>query len=503
MEEQTKELINSILIKKPNYYGVYKHEIYTIQLKLCFYNNKIIIPERVNIVAYCFWDKYFNLEKQISWTDFEQSFKDEFNIYVQNTNEFKKILCDNDDNIQLEKYLDLTNKYNGIYELYQKITEKNPIIYYVNETNKLYVDETLLGKYIVSISSVGNHVAALTNEGHLYMKGENLYGQLGIPTLYAREYKLNKYFIEHNIHIKKVVCGYANTGIITLDNNLYMWGYGGQGRLGNGSIIDLHIPTKITTFNNNVKDLQLGSCHTCVLTNDGKVYTFGRSYYTGINTSNDILVPTLIPFSEKIESISIGGGGYHTMALSITNKLYMWGHNRVGQLGCLKNNLPIDNDMAAYSPIPIHIKELDSLNIVKINAFWANSVITCANGNIYVCGKNFNGQIPINDNSIFKINERGDSYLDRFTKISSDIKNIYFNDKSVIIIKSGISTNKILDVVFSKKYKIFLISKYTINTLEKLCLDKLKHFDFYDTIKSYLAPSDKITIQSSEEIDFN
>jgi alpha-tubulin suppressor-like RCC1 family protein len=504
MDLRINELIHSISKKEPNYFGFYKEEIYTIQLELCDYNSTLIIPDKINVSAYCFIDKYFDLEEKIDWIKFEKSFRNEFNKYVHNTDMFKQILCDENNNVNLDKYIELTNKYNGIYELYQKVTDKNTIVCFLNRYKKISYNERLFGQHIISISSVGNHIAALTNEGHLYMMGSNTYGQLGNSDLIPiSNFKLNTYFIQNNIRIRKVVCGFAHTGVITFENDLYMWGSGEHGRLGNNLTTDTSVPTKITVFNKNVKDLQLGSCNTCVLTNDGKVYTFGQNYYTGINTHNNILIPTLIPFDEEIESISIGGGGYHTMALTRNSKLYMWGQNRVGQLGFHKTHLPVNNENASYSPTPIHIKEVDSLNIVKINAFWANSVITCKNGDIYVCGKNSSRQIPIYDTTIFKINERGDLYLDKFTKLNSDIKNIHFNTKSSITIRSGISTNKILDITTSENFKFFLISKYKINTLQQKCIDKLKHFDFYDLIKSYLLPSDKLTIHSSEEIDFN
>lgn len=34
-----------------------------------------------------------------------------------------------------------------------------------------------------------------------------------------------------------------------------------------------------------------------------------------------------------IKQISVGPGGYHTIALTVSGTVYTWGHNRVGQLG--------------------------------------------------------------------------------------------------------------------------------------------------------------------------
>lgn len=481
MENKIKKLRDSISKQEPNYFGMYIEEIYKIQLELCL-NSKCTIPDNVDVVAYIFWNKYFGSEKEVKWYFFKKYFNQEFFPYVHIENKFKEILCENY-LVKLDKYFDLTR--DGIYELYQKVSDYNTTIYYLNENNELRYDTTLLGQHIISISSGGDFAAALTKEGHVYVKGHNDFGQLGIPGGQTTHFEPNRFFFCNDIRVKKIVCGYAYTGAITFDDKLYMWGAGENGRLGNGLTINTYVPTKISV---NVKDVQVGSTHTCFLTNDGKVYTFGKSYFTGINTHTDILTPTLLPFNEQIQSISIGGSGYHTMALTVTNKLYTWGQNRVGQLGIPKVDLPVNSEKASYSPVPIHVKDVDSLNIININAFWANSVITCKNGDVYVCGKNIN--IPINTK--FEINERGDSYLDKFTKIN--VKNIHFDQKKVVIIKSEFSTDKVIDVAFGSKYKMFLIQKYKLSNLQNVYLNKFNHFDFCNIIKSYLLPSDTILI---------
>ena len=64
-----------------------------------------------------------------------------------------------------------------------------------------------------------------------------------------------------------------------------------------------------------------GSVHSCVLTREGTVYAFGKHEYTGHGDDEDVLEPRLIhAFSGGSEAlvrqISVGPGGYHTMALT-------------------------------------------------------------------------------------------------------------------------------------------------------------------------------------------
>ena len=48
-----------------------------------------------------------------------------------------------------------------------------------------------------------------------------------------------------------------------------------------------------------------------------------------------MLVPRLLDaFGDKhVKQISVGPGGYHTIALTTDREVFTWGHNRVGQLG--------------------------------------------------------------------------------------------------------------------------------------------------------------------------
>jgi len=37
---------------------------------------------------------------------------------------------------------------------------------------------------------------------------------------------------------------------------------------------------------------------------------------------------------EPVQGVSVGPGGYHTLTVTVTGRIFSWGHNRVGQLGC-------------------------------------------------------------------------------------------------------------------------------------------------------------------------
>lgn len=78
---------------------------------------------------------------------------------------------------------------------------------------------------------------------------------------------------------------------------------------------------RVDGLHSKVKEVYAGSVHSCVLTREGTVYSFGKHEYTGHGDVHDVLEPRLIPaFSGGSEAIvrqiSVGPGGYHTCALT-------------------------------------------------------------------------------------------------------------------------------------------------------------------------------------------
>ena len=123
--------------------------------------------------------------------------------------------------------------------------------------------------------------------------------------------------------------------------------------------------------------------HTLTLTIDGRVYSCGKKEYTGHGSVSDVMVPTLLDAFEgtKVEQISVGPGGYHTIALTsgrrnnrekgscssydddeeeFIHHVFTWGHNRVGQLGISNKTLHanVNYEGAYFSPQPIRVSYL-------------------------------------------------------------------------------------------------------------------------------------------------
>jgi alpha-tubulin suppressor-like RCC1 family protein len=86
-------------------------------------------------------------------------------------------------------------------------------------------------KGIIKIESGGDFNICLDNEGNLYSWGSNRYGQLGITG--TNTYKINKPMKINLPHgVSKVIdfsCGEEHAAILTEEGKVFTWGYGNDG----------------------------------------------------------------------------------------------------------------------------------------------------------------------------------------------------------------------------------------------------------------------------------
>ena len=70
---------------------------------------------------------------------------------------------------------------------------------------------------------------------------------------------------------------------------------------------------------------------------------------------------------KHICQISVGPGGYHTIALAVSGAVYTWGHNRVGQLG-YDNATDFDRNKegAYFLPTPTPVEFLADKQVCQV-----------------------------------------------------------------------------------------------------------------------------------------
>lgn len=110
-----------------------------------------------------------------------------------------------------------------------------------------------------------NMTVALTNTGHVFTMGSNLYGQLGNPNSDGKlpglvQDRLVGEFVE------QISCGEHNIAALTSRSELFTWGRGLNGRLGHGDTEDRNLPTFVEALRDrHVRNIVCGSNYmTCI-----------------------------------------------------------------------------------------------------------------------------------------------------------------------------------------------------------------------------------------------
>ncbi|KAK5576748.1 hypothetical protein RB653_007892 [Dictyostelium firmibasis] len=222
----------------------------------------------------------------------------------------------------------------------------------------------LSNKGIIKVVSGWGHSLALSKFGELYSWGFSNDSQTGHGFLIDKPIKVPK-LISSDFKFKNVFSGSDFVIALTDKGELVSFGSNEFGQLGNGTQINQEFPTIIKSgFNYNHdkfnkiiesaaeggrfdKRISCGFSHCLILNDSGELFTFGwnGNGQLGIGNSSSSsnssritnqTIPIKLDSSrlfdgEKIEMVSAGRN--HSVALTQSGRLYVWGNSNHGKLG--------------------------------------------------------------------------------------------------------------------------------------------------------------------------
>ncbi|XP_008831265.1 X-linked retinitis pigmentosa GTPase regulator isoform X5 [Nannospalax galili] len=187
----------------------------------------------------------------------------------------------------------------------------------------------------VKLAACGrNHTLVSTDKGSVYAAGGNNEGQLGLGDTDDRDTFHQITFFAHSDPIKQLSAGANTSAALTEDGKLFMWGDNSEGQIGLKNKSNVCIPHEVT-IGKPISWISCGYYHSAFVTIDGELYTFGEPENGKLGLPNQLLInhrspQHVIAIPEKVVQVACGGG--HTVVLT-ENVVYAFGLGQFGQLG--------------------------------------------------------------------------------------------------------------------------------------------------------------------------
>ena len=145
-------------------------------------------------------------------------------------------------------------------------------------------------------------------------------------------------------NIVQVSTGYHHSCGLTSAGQVYCWGKGANGRLGNNVSTDSSYPVAVkniagTGALGGIVQISSGEEHTCAVTSAMLVICWGKgnSGRLGHDATTDSLLPITVKGVAGLGNLSgivqVSAGKEYTCALSVAGEVMCWGRGNLGQLG--------------------------------------------------------------------------------------------------------------------------------------------------------------------------
>ncbi|XP_075395105.1 X-linked retinitis pigmentosa GTPase regulator isoform X2 [Tenrec ecaudatus] len=235
-----------------------------------------------------------------------------------------------------------------------------------------------------------NHTLISTEGGHVYATGGNNEGQLGLGDVDERNTFQRIDFFSAQHKIKQLSAGSNTSAVLTEDGELFMWGDNSEGQIGLGEIPSVCVPRQVS-IGKPISWISCGYYHSAFITTEGKLYTFGEPESGKLGLSREQLVnhrtPQLVSdISEKV--IQVACGGEHTVVLT-EKAVYTFGLGQFGQLG-LGTFI-----FEATNPTPLEL--MKDQKICEISCGENHTALITNIGHLYTFGDGRHGKLGLGE----------------------------------------------------------------------------------------------------------
>uniref|UniRef100_A0A8B9IUE6 X-linked retinitis pigmentosa GTPase regulator n=1 Tax=Amazona collaria TaxID=241587 RepID=A0A8B9IUE6_9PSIT len=235
-----------------------------------------------------------------------------------------------------------------------------------------------------------NHTLVYTEKGNVYAAGGNSEGQLGLGDTEERTtFHLIRFFTNQH-KIKQLAAGSYTSAAVTEDGQLFVWGDNSEGQIGLADEACVSIPCQVDV-GKPVSSVSCGYYHSALITGDGELYTFGEPENGKLGLMPEQLKNNRVPqpvmgIVEKVNKVACGGE--HTVVLTETN-VYTFGLGQHGQLG--------HGTFIFETSVPKSVKHLRRYKICNITCGENHTAVIAENGLMFTFGDGRHGKLGLGE----------------------------------------------------------------------------------------------------------
>ena len=241
---------------------------------------------------------------------------------------------------------------------------------------------------------------ALMESGNIYCWGSGYYGKMGNGEPWNDDYvntEMRQVLLPEGQGGQTVSISGGHICTILDNGDVYCWGRGNQGQLGYGGTSNRNIPAKVNLpGQRSAIAISTGTYMTCAITTDGMGYCWGENDegQLGNGTTNSRRpTPAEVLFPSGYTPVSISAGDDFACALMDNRKVMCWGENNDGRLG--QGPLATDDET---TPVWVSMENSETAHFLDIGTKSACMILD--SGETKCWGTNEEGQIGQGDTDI-------------------------------------------------------------------------------------------------------
>jgi alpha-tubulin suppressor-like RCC1 family protein len=242
------------------------------------------------------------------------------------------------------------------------------------------------GVRISAISAGCTFSLAVSTDGQVYAWGSDNIGQLGNGTINFDASPLPALVhLPPGVTVRTISAGFEHALAVTTDGQVLAWGDNNAGKLGNGgnarvgttpAPVQLPAGTRVTA-------VTAGTENSLAVTSTGQVLGWGSEASGSLGNgrtdgSTAVPVRTLLPAGTRVRSVF--AGCKHTLAVTTDGQVLAWGDNQNdGELG-------IGTTRVRNSPFPVRARIQGGIQVVAVGGGCFHSLALTSQGQVLAWG---------------------------------------------------------------------------------------------------------------------